>query len=539
MNFSGRLVLGTFTVVIFTILVLIWGAERTMRASLERDVRTGLEREARIVADLLPPDRTTWQATVTRSSARSGHRIVVRNADGTTAAASDSLLGGNILRVEVPGGPGTIMVAAPLDGVDEAVRLARGSMTGAALLALLVALGLAFVAGRSIATPLVQLSTAARAIAAGTLPRFPRSGVPEIDTLVQALRQMNRQLADRFDELRQEKAGSTAIVEAMGEGIIAADARARIVTANQAARAMLGYEVGEELPDLRTLFRVKGARELVTAVLERGEAGDREIELDGQVLSLHARPMDGGGGLLVLRDLTEVRRLEAVRRDFVANVSHELKTPLTSISGYAETLAGGDVDDPTRERFLATILSNARRMQSLVDDLLDLSRVESGRWVPRPERLDLAALTTESLALFADRIAARQVACPIDLDPATPPLFADPSAVRQILGNLVDNALRYVEVGGTIAISVHPVDGGIELAVADDGIGIPAEHLPRIFERFYRVDPSRSREEGGTGLGLAIVRHMVEAHGGRIRAESAPREGTTIRCWFPARPDVA
>lgn len=534
MSFASRLVLGTITVVVFTLLVLIWGAERSMRTALESDVRLGLEREARIVADLLPNDRSTWQATVARSSARSGHRIVVRDADGTTVAASDSLLGPNVMRVEVAEGLGTIMIAAPLDGVDDSVRLARGSMTGAAVLAVLLALGLAVVAGRSVATPMVQLAAAARAIATGGNPRFPKSGIAEIDALAQALRQTNRELADRFEELNREKSASMAIVDAMGEGIIAADARSRIVLVNQAARTILGYDADAPLPDLRTLFRVKGARELVAGVLESREVAEREVELGGQVLSLHTRPLEGGGALLVLRDLTAVRRLEAIRRDFVANVSHELKTPLTSISGYAETLVTGEVDDDTRTRFLRTILNNAHRMQGLVDDLLDLSRIESGRWTPRPERLSLTHTVEEAWALLAERAATRGVSLTTSIAGPAEHVRIDPSAMRQILGNLFDNALRYVGPGGAIEVLAKPMNGMVEVAVIDNGTGIPSEHLPRVFERFYRVDPSRSREEGGTGLGLAIVRHMIEAHGGRIAAESAPREGTTIRFTVPA-----
>lgn len=534
MNFASRLVLGTFTVVAFTLLILIWGAERSMRSTMETDLRLGLEREARIVADLLPPDQRTWQATVTRSSARSGHRIVVRDTTGHTVAASDSLLGPNVMRVEIADGPGTIMVAAPLDGVDRSVRLARGSMIGAATLALLVALGLALLAGRSIATPLVQLAAAARAIATGGHPRFPKSGIAEIDALSQALRQTNRELADRFEELHRQKSASTAIVDAMGEGLIAADARSRIVLVNHAARMMLGYDTDAPLPDLRTLFRVKGARELVAGVIEAREVAEREIELGGQILSLHTRPLDGGGALLVIRDLTAVRRLEAIRRDFVANVSHELKTPLTSISGYAETLVTGDVDEETRAKFLATILSNAHRMQGLVDDLLDLSRIESGRWTPRPEELSLTRLIEESWALFADRGVNRRIDFAIVIPPPADQVRIDPNAIRQVLGNLFDNALRYVGEQGKIEVRAERLGDMIEVAVIDNGSGIPSEHLPRVFERFYRVDPSRSREEGGTGLGLAIVRHMIEAHGGRISAESAPRAGTTIRFTVPA-----
>ena len=197
---------------------------------------------------------------------------------------------------------------------------------------------------------------------------------------------MHRQLGDRFDELRREQAESAALVESMIEGVVAADGRGRIVTANPAARRLLGYGATEALPDLPELFRVKAAREVVDAVLRGEPVQDRQLEMDGRVFLVNARPLPTGGAVLVLHDLTEVRRLEAVRRDFVANVSHELKTPLTSISGYAETLLGDAADTETTQRFLRTILSNARRMQRLVDDLLDLSRIEAGRWHPDAER---------------------------------------------------------------------------------------------------------------------------------------------------------
>ena len=410
----------------------------------------------------------------------------------------------------------------------------RWSMTGAALFALLVALGLATLTGRAVAQPLVALSKAAGDIASGLLPAFPRSGIPEVDALVQALRQMNRQLADRFEDVQREKAEASAIVNAMVEGVIATDPRGRIVTANPAARRLLGYAHDAELPDLRTLFRVKEARAAVDAVLTGEAVQDREVEFDGATLTLNARPLPTGGAVLVLHDLTEVRRLEAVRRDLVANVSHELKTPLTSISGYAETLADGGVDPATTKRFLATIVSNASRMQRLVDDLLDLSRIEAGRWVPEPMPVGLEAAANECWTMFADRAAARRVTFVRSFAPDATVIHADPHAIRHLLQNLVDNALRYVPAGGTITCRSERADGGIVLSVEDNGSGISSDHLPRIFERFYRVDPSRSRDEGGTGLGLAIVKHMVEAHGGRVWAESALGEGTAVRSWWPA-----
>lgn len=404
---------------------------------------------------------------------------------------------------------------------------------GVLILALAIALALAWVAGRSVARPLVALSDAARDIAAGATPRFPRSGIPEVDTLVQALRRMHRDLADRAVELQQEKAGGNAIVDAMVEGVIASDARGMIVTANPAARRLLGYAPDATLPPLPALFRSKAAREAVVQVLTGHDVHDCEIDLDGQVLSLNARPLNGQGAVVVLHDLTDVRRLEAVRRDFVANVSHELKTPLTSIAGYADTLADAAIDAETRQRFLATIAANAHRMQRLVDDLLDLSRIESGHWAPRPQSVDLRALATDTWEVFRARADVREVRLELGVADDATHLDVDADALRQILTNLFDNALRYAPVGGVVAFRTVRRDDGIEVSVTDNGAGIPGEHVTRIFERFYRVDPARSRDEGGTGLGLAIVRHLVEAHGGWVLAESELQHGTTVRCWFP------
>jgi signal transduction histidine kinase len=411
--------------------------------------------------------------------------------------------------------------------------LERGSLLAAASLALVVALPLAWVIGRSVAKPLVSLSNAAHDLAAGAAPRFPRSGIVEVDTLVRALRDMNYQIADRVTALQQEKAASGAIVAAMGEGIVAADERGQIVIANPAARELLGYDSDDALPDLRTLFRVKAAREAIAEVLDGHTVQDREFELDDQIIAMNARPIPAGGAVVVLRDLTEMRRLESVRRDFVANVSHELKTPLTSISGYAETLVAGGVSNPDIDRFLGIILNNSRRMQRLVDDLLDLSRIESGHWTPRLSNVDIEPLVADAWLGFADRARDREIT--FTVEPATDArrFIADPDALRHILGNLLDNALRHTGPNGSVTVRTALVNGELRLTVSDTGSGIAAEHLDRIFERFYRVDPSRSREEGGTGLGLAIVRHMVEAHGGECHAESVLRRGTSIHCSFP------
>ena len=569
MTFARRLILGALLILVVAVAVLLVAAERSLRQDLEGEIALSLEREAGLIGEALPADSLAWGEAVRRLERQNHHRITLIDRAGRVRADSDfppgalppienhgdrpevraaleggrgvasrrsETVGRRLLYVALPGGPGVVRVAAGLNQVDEMVRRAQGAVAGAALLALAVGSLLALIAARSVVRPLSAITGAARAIAAGSPPRFPRSGIPDIDFLVQALRQMHRQLADRFEELRREQAESAALVEAMVEGVIAADGRGHIVTANPAARRLLGYGPADPLPDLAELFRVKAARETVEEVLGGQPVHGRQLDLDGRAIAVNARPLPAGGAVLVLHDLTEIRRLEAVRRDFVANVSHELKTPLTSISGYAETMLGEGTDPETSRRFLAIILDNARRMQHLVDDLLDLARIEAGRWQPTREEVDVAGLANETWALLADRGGASGVTFSLEVDPPARAVTADRDALAQVLTNLMDNALRYTPAGGRVVCRATPVSGGIEISVRDTGGGISGEHLPRIFERFYRADPSRSRSRsaGGSGLGLAIVKHLVEAHGGRVAADSALGSGTTVRCWFPS-----
>ncbi len=569
MTFSRRLTIGTLIVLILTIGVLLYRADRVLRRNLEADVATTLERQALLVREALPADSAQWQAVIRRFGLQAGARITLINGQGTVIADSDfpdlplppienhrdrpevraamegrtgqarrhsATVGRDLMYVAVPNGSGVLRVAEDLSRVNGIVTKTQFAVGGAALLALIVGLGIASIAARSISRPLTSLGSAARAIAAGADPRFPRSGVAEIDALVRSLRAMHQQLAERFTELRREKAESSALVEAMVEGVLAADARGQITTANAAARRLLGYAPDAPLPDLPELFRARDARDLVQAALSGESEQSRTIELDGRILLATARALPNGGAVLVMHDLTELRRLESVRRDFVANVSHELKTPLTSISGYSETLLVDRPDEATSRQFLEIIHGNARRMQHLVDDLLDLSRIESGSWHPSVARVDPAAVARDVWLSLAERAQAGDVSLHVEISPGTV-LDADPDAVRQILTNLLDNALRYTPPGGSITVSARPESGGVRLEVRDTGAGIAREHLSRIFERFYRVDASRSRGEGGTGLGLSIVRHLVESHGGRVSADSDLGQGTSITCWFPAQAD--
>lgn len=573
MSFARRLILGVLLILLVTVGTLVIVAERALRRDLERDIAQGLEHEARLVRAALPADSLTWQDVVRRFGQETGHRITVVDRSGQVRADSDFppgplpatienhgsraeiraalatgsgtavrhsvTVGRDLIYLAVPGGPGVVRVASDLSQVNATVRRAQAGVLGAAALALLVGVIAALAAARSFARPLAEIGAAARSIARGEAPRLPRSGIPDVDAVAAALRQMHEQLAERFEQLRREQAESAALVESMIEGVIAADARGRIVSVNGAARRLLGYPADAALPPLPELFRARAARDAVTRVLGGEAVHDVPVESENRSALLNARPLRGGGAVLVLHELTEIRRLETVRRDFVANVSHELKTPLTSIAGYAETLLGDAPDPETSRRFLATILGNAQRMQRLVDDLLDLSRIESGRWRPQAEPVNLAGAAQDAWSGLAARAAGRGVSLVVEAEPEATTVHADPQALSQILTNLFDNALRYAPDGGRIVCRSVPDAGGITVSVHDDGPGIPAEHLPRVFERFYRADPARARAEGGTGLGLAIVKHLVEAHGGRVGATSERGRGTTVSCWFPGEPASA
>jgi signal transduction histidine kinase len=237
--------------------------------------------------------------------------------------------------------------------------------------------------------------------------------------------------------------------------------------------------------------------------------------------------------VVALFDLTQTRRLERVRSDFVANVSHELKTPLTVIGGFAETLLDDDLTPERRRQFAETIRNNTARMQRLVDDLLDLSRIESGGWKPDPATIEVESLFADAVASVQSGAVTKGIVVEAEVGAAARHVQADATAVRQIMMNLTENALRYTREG-RITLFAEADAGGVWVGVRDTGIGIPPEHLPRIFERFYRVDPARSRSLGGTGLGLSIVKHLAEGHGGRVRAESVVGRGTTIAVWLPA-----
>ncbi len=432
------------------------------------------------------------------------------------------------------------------------LRAAKRDVVLTGGIALALSAVIAFLFARAVSRPIEELRDVARGLASGDLSRRPSLTAPgEVGDLAIAIHRLGEQLGARLLALEEEDSLLTALFDSLNEGVLAVDARQRVVRINATGRKLLRATTPVPFP-LDHLPRERVFRQSMTAALGGVVTEGAETTVDGRSLALTARPLAGGGAVVALLDLTASRRLEAVRRDFVANVSHELKTPLTVVGGFAETLTDEELSPERRRQFAETILANTRRMQRIVDDLLDLSRIESGGWVPKPIVVDTRAAAADAVLPSKALAEEKGVALELFIPDDACTVLADPTALRQVLTNLVENAVRHTPAGsvsvtahrenGVSATSdgdgsgSHPADSsqhGVWLTVRDTGVGIAAEHLPRIFERFYRVDRARSREAGGTGLGLAIVRHLVEAHGGRVRADSQPGRGTSVAAFFP------
>jgi signal transduction histidine kinase len=410
----------------------------------------------------------------------------------------------------------------------------------------LIFTGLAFLTGallgRTISRPLrtlrAELSDLLRGDRADTSTRSP---IQEIDRLSTALDSLIRELHAQQRQLDQERNELTSLLESGTEGLLQVNELGRIVHVNSAASDLLGLPPNARGQSITTLIRQADLRDLILTSVDGTTSAPCELDVDDRHLLVVCRALPNGGAVVAIMDLTEVRRLEAVRRDFVANVSHELKTPLTSIRGYAETLLADDLPRELRLQFLDVIQKNTARIHRIVDDLLDLSRLQSGGWRPEIQDVDVAELA-EDVWAGCQAAAKKDIAFDLAASGSTH-VSADPAGVRQILANLFDNALRYTPEGGRVHVRIleqrhrkarNNGNPSIEILVQDTGSGVPRDALPRIFERFYRVDPARSRAEGGTGLGLSIVKHLVERMDGDVAAESELGKGTTIRFRLPA-----
>jgi signal transduction histidine kinase len=566
---TQRLLLGALVVVGFLAILTFTIVDRQLRTRLEDDAREYLAREAHLVGDLWMRDASTPDSLADFAGAALGRRVTLIEPDGRVVGdaefddaelaalqnhsqrpeVAEALSGrvGAAIRPSPSTGVEELYVAVPVEGRGVArislttaslaavTGAARRDMIVAVLFALAGALVIALLVSRSVSRPVIELRDVAQALARGDLARRPVLRAPgEVGELATALRELAEQLQSRLRALAADESLLRQLTDALNEGVIAVDASRQVVRINDTARTLLGVKDALPFP-VDHLPREVALREAIEDAFDGEVTETVEFVIARHTLSATARPLGDGGAVVALFDLTRLRRLEAVRRDFVANVSHELRTPLTVIGGFAETLAAEDVPYDARRQFTERILGNARRMQRIVDDLLDLSRIESGGWVPNPERVELETIAADVIASSRDAAQAKGISLGTEIATDSTHAFADATALRQVLGNLVDNAVRHTPTGGVVIFS-QAHDRGVIVGVRDTGIGISAEHLPRIFERFYRVDPGRSREQGGTGLGLAIVKHLVEAHGGRVNAESTVGRGTTITARFPHAP---
>jgi len=570
MSLARRLLLGALVIVLLLVAAIVVLAGGRLRDRLIAEKQDELARDARLVASAwtssVDPDSLAHRAgealgyrvTLIDSTgvvvgdaefdaaarrrlenhSRRPEVIVARDSGTGTALRHSASAGDDELYVAVRHPLGFVRVSMTTRRLDAVVDGARRDVLTSGIAVLLGALVIAWLFARTVSRPIVELRDVARAIAAGDLSRRPALSAPgEVGELATALHRMAEQLSTRLSIMQADELLMTAVLESLEEGVLALDEHGTLVRMNQRARLLL--DVTSPLP----LPREQLPREPeLRAVIDAGLAGEitlpTEARLRDLTLVVGSRPLATGGAVVTILDLTPLRRLEAIRRDFVANVSHELKTPLTAVLGFADTLLDDEVPVEQRRRFVATIRDNAGRMQRIVDDLLDLSRIESGTWQPRPRLVDLGSVTRDVFAAMRDVAERKHIGLTDDLAANASAVYADPTALRQVIGNLVENAVRFT-ADGSVTVRSRPVDDGIRIDVVDTGIGIAPEQLPRIFERFYRVDAARSREQGGTGLGLAIVRHLIEAHHGRVEATSLPGQGTTISVYFPAPSTVA
>lgn len=440
---------------------------------------------------------------------------------------------------------GVVRVSLAISAIDRQLsdlqmRLAFGGLVVAALAALIC-----LVISRRISRPIENMRKGADLFARGELNhRLDPPATFELAALAEAMNQMAVELEQRIQSVIRRRNETQAVLASMVEGVVAVDSQERILHVNEAA-ARFFQQSAKQLKgrSIQELMRIRELHDMIRTTLEKGTKVEGDVILyqsGTQVLNTHCTPLtdaDGApiGVLLVMNDVTQLRRLENMRRDFAANVSHEIKTPLTAIRGFVETLLGGDVDDPEEiRRFMGIIEKHVRRLTAIIDDLMKLSHLEQDDTGEQ--------FTIQSSPIFEVIDAAYQLCCPqadekqisiaVECDEHLSAQM-DKDLMEQAVVNLLDNAIKYSPPSSRIEIRAEQQAGEILICFRDQGVGIPRKHLPRLFERFYRVDRARSRNVGGTGLGLAIAKHIVQAHGGHIDVESIQGVGSTFTIYLP------
>ena len=553
-----------FVVVLFLgMAVLDVSLRQVMERSLRAQAEESLATEARLLAAQISktayPEVGPLQQAVRQDATAAGADVAVFDAQGRLIASSPdhaqtesglppeiaAVLNqhqpvgrarrGGAVYVAVQAGSMVVRLAAysPTD-IPAPVHVLRRGIVLASLLSLLVATLLAALLAQRAAKRLARIVVFANRIAAGDLTaRVEEGNLDEISAVAHALDVTASRLEQSFHALESSRSELTALLDSMQEAVIAINPQGQVSWCNAVMQriALSPVQAGRAL--VHSIRDPEVLSSVAAALTQRQASRRRATSLSpGKIFEVNAAPMPGGGAVAVLHDVSEKERSETTRRDFVANVSHELRTPLTCITGYVETLLDDrGLSSQTRE-FLQIILKNASRMNRLTEDLLALASVESGDYKLNLEKVPASTLVEEAVASLAGLVLDSALSLQVG-ETTDEPVMADLDALSQVFGNLIENAMKYGKAGGRIRVGARKQDGLIEFYVEDFGPGIAYEHLPRIFERFYRVDKARSRESGGTGLGLAIAKHIVHAHGGDIRCESELGFGATFLFRLP------
>ncbi len=512
------------------------------KISKSGDVRvTLIEQSGRVLGD----SGVAKQAVATMELHDTRPEVIAAREHGYGASLRHSAtLNKTMLYVALPykhaNGPGVVRLSRPLDSLDAAVSQLRIGLFFACLLGLIGATILSAVASHFLSRALRSMVRDASALAERALePARLSAGLPgkldvpttdELGGLAASLNKMAEQLSSTVTELTDERSRIAVVLDSMSDAVLAVDRNLRIVMGNRAAEQMFAIDLEHPEIDL-TQLRIPALHDLATKVLD-GTPGQIECESrrpSKRLLQVHGRPLHNAeGALLVVRDVTELRRLESMRRDFVANISHELRTPVGIIRANSEALLDGAMQQPElATRFLNAQIRNADRLKALVDDLLQIARIESGAYKMDLQANSVAARARrvlEGITAIADEKDIG-LSCEIADDLR---VYADTRALDHILLNLVENAVKYTQDGGDVVVAASQTGKRIKISVIDNGPGIEAHHRERVFERFYRVDPGRARGVGGTGLGLAIVRHLAEAMGGNVGVDPAGSRGSAF-----------
>lgn len=438
---------------------------------------------------------------------------------------------------------GILRFSMPIRDIDLLEAKMRQIVAVTVMLVILLSLGLTSVVSIFVSRPLREMSIIAKAMAKGDFSkRASFHAQDEIGELALSLNAMSEEIKDKIEKISSERAKLDLVLSSMFEGVMVTDQKEKIILMNPSLRKL--FLVDQEPQGRRPLevIRNTAVQDMVDRLLiEKQRLVTEEVGLntpEEKILKVNGVPIIRNGRLegaiLVFHDITELRHLERIRQDFVANVSHELRTPVSSIKGYAETLLEGALDDKKNlKEFIGIILQDSNRLASLINDLLDLSKIESGKMKMTLLALDPVTLIKRAAAIMDNQAKVKSIALELDLPASLPKIKADETRFSQVMVNLLDNAIKYTPEKGVVTVSAKVTEGVLQTDIRDTGIGISQEDIPRIFERFYRVDKARSRELGGTGLGLSIVKHIVLAHGGQAWVNSELAKGSVFSFTIP------